>query len=186
MILSIATGIESRDTALQKSKSREIGRRVSISGRCGSSIGWTARRIGKCSMAKPVSNLFVPPSLRTAETAWADFLDVDSTRNSIFPGRPKNDQAPRKLLFTRGLRTEAPVGVEPTMTDLQSVALATWLRSRRSLDRQTRYCELSLPNRENQICHDSRFFFPTAQVGRIVVVVFGAVNRVPVPQGLHL
>ncbi len=30
---------------------------------------------------------------------------------------------------TQGFRVEAPVGVEPTMADLQSAALATWLRS---------------------------------------------------------
>ena len=35
-----------------------------------------------------------------------------------------------------GKRREAPVGVEPTMADLQSAALATWLRS---------HTEISLP-----------------------------------------
>ena len=34
------------------------------------------------------------------------------------------------------------------MTDLQSVALATWLRSRRTVDRHNRCFELNLPNRE--------------------------------------
>ena len=32
--------------------------------------------------------------------------------------------------FARVFSREAPVGVEPTMADLQSAALATWLRSR--------------------------------------------------------
>ena len=64
------------------------------------------------------------------------------------------------------------------MTDLQSVALATWLRSRLTVDRQTCYRELNLPNRENPICRDRWIFFPIAQVGGIVVVVPEAVNRV--------
>ena len=64
------------------------------------------------------------------------------------------------------------------MTDLQSVALATWLRSRRSLDRLTRYFELSLPNRDNQVCCDRWIISPTPQVGGIVVVESEAVNRV--------
>jgi hypothetical protein len=41
---------------------------------------------------------------------------------------------------------EAPVGVEPTMTDLQSVALATWPRRHESLpaDHRRRLPEKSL------------------------------------------
>ena len=38
---------------------------------------------------------------------------------------------PLKTVVSKGFTRQAPVGVEPTMTDLQSVALATWLRSRR-------------------------------------------------------
>ena len=40
-------------------------------------------------------------------------------------------QTPRKTKSRKGFGKEAPVGVEPTMTDLQSVALATWPRSQR-------------------------------------------------------
>ncbi len=36
------------------------------------------------------------------------------------------------------------------MTDLQSVALATWLRSRRTVDRHNLCFELNFPNREIQ------------------------------------
>ena len=39
-------------------------------------------------------------------------------------------QKPGKTGNRRGQSEEAPVGVEPTMADLQSAALATWLRSR--------------------------------------------------------
>lgn len=81
-------------------------------------------------------------------------------------------------LVSKGFCREAPVGVEPTMTDLQSVALATWLRSRLSLDRLTRHFELSLPNRDNQNCRDRWISCPIPQVGRIVVVELEAVNRV--------
>ena len=36
--------------------------------------------------------------------------------------------------FAGGSEAEAPVGVEPTMADLQSAALATWLRSHSHLN----------------------------------------------------
>lgn len=64
------------------------------------------------------------------------------------------------------------------MTDLQSVALATWLRSRLTVDRPTCRFELNLPNRENRNCHDKWIIIPTAQVGGILVAVLGVVNRV--------
>ena len=77
------------------------------------------------------------PSLRPL--ARLETLNVPNSRreehtwnNGIRP-LPKNNQAPCKLLFAGGLSQEAPVGVEPTMTDLQSVALATWLRSRQTV-----------------------------------------------------
>ena len=43
---------------------------------------------------------------------------------------PPNEKTPLSLEEKRGFFVEkAPVGVEPTMADLQSAALATWLRS---------------------------------------------------------
>ncbi len=62
------------------------------------------------------------------------------------------------------------------MTDLQSVALATWLRSRRTVDRHKRCFELNLPNREIRNRFDNGTKVP-AKRGRIVVVVWGRVNR---------
>ena len=45
-----------------------------------------------------------------------------------FSSKQKN---PKKHGVSLGSSKKAPVGVEPTMTDLQSVALATWPRSQR-------------------------------------------------------
>ena len=42
---------------------------------------------------------------------------------------PKERENPLKTGVFKGFSEKAPVGVEPTMTDLQSVALATWPRS---------------------------------------------------------
>jgi hypothetical protein len=47
------------------------------------------------------------------------------------PRESRNPRETRDLRgFARVFEREAPVGVEPTMADLQSAALATWLRSR--------------------------------------------------------
>ena len=54
--------------------------------------------------------------------------------SALRSSRPQKRENPRETRETPGLRRgqggEAPVGVEPTMADLQSAALATWLRSR--------------------------------------------------------
>ena len=54
---------------------------------------------------------------------------ADETRPATRPS--KEVVNPLKTGVSKGFSRQAPVGVEPTMTDLQSVALATWLRSRR-------------------------------------------------------
>ncbi len=47
------------------------------------------------------------------------------------------------------------------MTDLQSVALATWLRSRRTVDRHNQCFELNLPNRKIQNSRNRRTKVPS-------------------------
>jgi hypothetical protein len=53
-------------------------------------------------------------------------------------------KTPANTGFTGVSQLKAPVGVEPTMTDLQSVALATWPRSQRTVSSASDSCQLSL------------------------------------------
>ena len=57
-------------------------------------------------------------------------LRVVGSSEQQAPETQKPPRNPAKPGLRRGQGGEAPVGVEPTMADLQSAALATWLRSR--------------------------------------------------------
>ena len=66
-------------------------------------------------------------------TSWHSGADVtaDGDARSATPSQQKNPCEGRCCRHIAGVsEAEAPVGVEPTMADLQSAALATWLRSR--------------------------------------------------------
>jgi hypothetical protein len=68
------------------------------------------------------------PSNGSYRTTAADnYSAAERFRNRLFINQLRKSFSVLRIVRTR---KEAPVGVEPTMADLQSAALATWLRRR--------------------------------------------------------
>ena len=73
----------------------------------------------------------VPKFARPADSKGRNLTKIDEI--SDLAEIAASTENPCKRGVYRGFSEEAPVGVEPTMTDLQSVALATWPRSQRTV-----------------------------------------------------
>ena len=86
---------------------------------------------GARKLNETVKKPFVPSIPETSSEVGETCPIIDFAWNDDFHMAQSNEKPLAKRMPCKGLYRKAPVGVEPTMTDLQSVALATWPRSQR-------------------------------------------------------